>query len=108
MHHRTRRSTRRMISIKIDSKVLADVEQAIRPHAKDLFDNLGTARMAIVELASVERTEQGPDEDKDDIVKVRIVDIEIAGDEFTDEKLRQQASAMYRQRSAEGTLDEVA
>ncbi|MEU7155133.1 hypothetical protein [Streptomyces chrestomyceticus] len=97
-----------MTTIKFDSKVIADVEQAIRPHARELFKNLGHRVMAVVEITSVERTEQGPDEEKPDAVKVRITDIEIAGDEFTDEKLRQQASAMYRQRSAEGTLDEVA
>lgn len=97
-----------MTTIKIDSKVLADVEKAIRPHAGDLFNDLGHHVVAIVELASVERTEQGPDEEKDDVVKVRITSIEVAGDEFTEEKLRQQASTMYRQRTANGTLDEVA
>lgn len=97
-----------MITIKIDSKVLADVEKAIRPHAKALFDNLGTNVMAVIELSSVERTEQGPDEEKDDVVKVRIVDLEIAGDELTDERLRQMQQQMYRQRSASGTLDSVA
>jgi hypothetical protein len=97
-----------MISIKFDSKVLADVEQAIRPHARDLFRELGAHRMAIVELTSVERTEQGPDEDKDDVVKVRVVDLEIAGDEITDERLRQFLRDLYRRRTADGTLDEVA
>ncbi|MGW0550523.1 hypothetical protein [Streptomyces altiplanensis] len=97
-----------MTTIKFDSKVLADVEKAIRPHARELFNNLGTNVMAIVEISSVERTEQGPDEEKDDVVKVRVVDIEIAADEFTDEKLRQQASTMHRQRTAAGTLDSVA
>ncbi|WP_407553108.1 hypothetical protein QOM21_24005 [Streptomyces sp. Pv4-95] len=97
-----------MTTIKFDTKVIADVEAAIRPHARDLFNNLGHHVMAIVELTSVERTEQGPDEEKPDAVKVRIVDIEVAGDEFTDEKLRQQAQTMYRQRTASGTLDEVA
>lgn len=97
-----------MTTIKFDSKVLADVEKAIRPHARDLFNNLGTNVMAIVELSSVERTEQGPDEEKDDVVKVRVVDIELAGDEFTDEKLRQQSVTMHRQRTAAGTLDSVA
>lgn len=97
-----------MTAIKIDSKVLTDVEKAIRPHAKNLFDNLGTKVMAIVELESVERTEQGPDEEKDDVVKVRIVDIEIASDELSDERLRQLESQMYRVRSSDGTLDSVA
>jgi hypothetical protein len=97
-----------MTTIKIDSKVLSDVEKAIRPHARDLFNTLGTNVMAIVELSSVERTEQGPDEEKDDVVKVRIVDLEIAADEFTDERLRQQQRDMYRQRSSAGTLDSVA
>ncbi|TJZ55587.1 hypothetical protein FCH28_09610 [Streptomyces piniterrae] len=97
-----------MTTIKFDAKVLADVEKAIRPHAADLFNDLGHHVMAIVEIASVERTEQGPDEEKDDAVKVRVVGIEIAGDEFTEEKLRQQAQTMYRQRTAGGTLDSVA
>ncbi|MFF5589694.1 hypothetical protein [Streptomyces hygroscopicus] len=97
-----------MITTKFDSKVLADVEKAIRPHAKALFDDLGTHVMAIVELTSVERTEQGPDEEKDDTVKVRIVDLEIAGDDIADERLRQQMNDLHRRRTSAGTLDSVA
>ncbi|MFG2269096.1 hypothetical protein ACGFNY_04900 [Streptomyces chartreusis] len=97
-----------MTTVKIDSKVLADVEKAIRPHAKELFANLGTHLMAVVELASVERTEPGPDEEKADSVKIRVVGIEVAADEFTDERLRQQQQDMYRQRTSEGTFDSLA
>ena len=97
-----------MTTIKFDSKVLADVEKAIRPHARDLFNQLGTHVMAIVEIASVERTEQGPDEEKDDVVKVRIVDLEIAADDIADERLRQQMRDLHRRRTSAGTLDSVA
>ncbi|MET7458085.1 hypothetical protein ACWEPZ_37725 [Streptomyces sp. NPDC004288] len=96
-----------MTTVKIDPKVLADVEKAIRPHAKGLFTNLGSNVMAIVELSSVERIEPGPDEEKPDTVKVRIVDMEVASDEFTDERLRQLSQELYQRRTSEGTFDSL-
>lgn len=93
--------------IKVDSKVIADVAEALEPYADDMFRNRQGRWMAIVELAHVERTEPGPEEDKYPSVKVRVVAVEVAADEFTDERLRQQQADMYRHRTSTGTLDSV-
>ena len=66
------------LSIKFDSKVLADVAEALEPHTTNMFKNRHGRWMAVVELAHVERTEPGPDEDKAPAVKVRVVGIEVA------------------------------
>lgn len=96
-----------MTDIKIDGKVLADVAAALAPHADAMFKNRQGHWMAVVEIAHTERTEPGPEEDKDRSVKIRITGIEVAGDEFTDERLRQAQQDMYRQRTNAGTLDSL-
>lgn len=93
--------------IKFDSKVLTDVAEALEPHADAMFKNRQGRWMAVVELSHVERTEPGPEEDKAPTVKVRVVGIEVAADEFTDERLRQEQREMYRRRTSSGTLDAV-
>ncbi|MFF9643657.1 hypothetical protein [Kitasatospora aureofaciens] len=97
-----------MTDIKFDSKVIADVAAALAPHADAMFKMRGGRWMAVIELAHAERTEPGPEEDKDPSVKVRVVGIEVAADEFTDERLRQAQQDMYRHRTSKGTLDEDA
>ncbi|MFE6866042.1 hypothetical protein ACFVFS_05760 [Kitasatospora sp. NPDC057692] len=96
-----------MTDIKFDSKVLADVSAALEPFADAMFKSRAGRWMAVIELAHAERTEPGPDEEKDPSVKVRVVGIEVAADEFTDERLRVVQQDMYRRRTASGTLDEV-
>lgn len=91
--------------IKFDSKVLEDVKEALGPHAADMFRQRKGRWMAVVELAHVERVEPGPDEDKFPSVKLRIVAIEVAADEFTDERLRELQRGLYRLRTKGGTLD---
>lgn len=93
--------------IKVDSKVIADVAEAFEPFADAMFRNRQGRWMAIVELAHVERTEPGPEEDKAPSVKIRVTGIEVAADEFTDERLRQQQQDLYRRRTSDGTLDAV-
>ncbi|MEV0915449.1 hypothetical protein AB0I93_14410 [Streptomyces sp. NPDC049967] len=93
--------------IKVDSKVIADVAEALEPFADAMFRNRQGRWMAIVELAHVERTEPGPEEEKFPSVKVRVTGIEVAADEFTDERLRQQQQDLYRRRTSDGTLDAV-
>ncbi|MEV7491453.1 hypothetical protein AB0O08_11930 [Streptomyces anulatus] len=93
--------------IKFDSKVLTDVAEALEPFADSMFKNRQGRWMAIVELAHVERTEPGPEEEKAPSVKVRVVGVEVAADEFTDERLRQEQSEMFRRRTSSGTLDAV-
>lgn len=94
-----------MTDIKFDSKVLEDVKGALADYAIDMFRQRKGRWMAVVELAHVERVEPGPDEDKFPSVKVRIVAIEVAADEFTDERLRELQRGMYRLRTKGGTLD---
>jgi hypothetical protein len=91
--------------IKFDSKVLEDIKEALEPHAPDMFRQRKGRWMAVVELAHVERTEPGPDEDKFPSVKIRIVGIEVAADEYTDERLRELQRGLYRLRTKGGTLD---
>ncbi|MFD6415964.1 hypothetical protein [Streptomyces sp. NPDC060194] len=97
-----------MTDIKFDSKVIEDVKDSLAKHTADMFRQRKGRWMAVVELAHVERNEPGPDEDKDPSVKVRIVAIEVAGDEFTDERLRELQRQLYVTRTKAGTLDEAA
>jgi hypothetical protein len=94
-----------MPDIKFDSKVLEDVREALADHSLDMFKQRQGRWMAVVELAHVERTEPGPDEDKFPSVKVRIVAIEVAADEYSDERLRELQRGLYRLRTKGGTLD---
>ena len=96
-----------MTDIKFDTKVLADVAEALEPHADTMFKQRGGRWMAVIELAHAERTEPGPEEDKNPSVKVRIASIEVAADEFSDERLRQAQRSMYQTRTNEGTLDSL-
>lgn len=96
-----------MTEIKFDTKVVADVSRALAPFADTMFKQRAGRWVAVIELAHTERTEPGPDEEKDRAVKVRVTSIEVAADEFTDERLRQVQQDLYRRRTAAGTLDEV-
>ncbi|MEV7793377.1 hypothetical protein AB0O68_15500 [Streptomyces sp. NPDC087512] len=94
-----------MPDVKIDSKVLEDVKDALADHALEMFRQRKGRWMAVVELAHAERVEPGPDEDKFPSVKIRIVGIEVAPDDFSDERLRELQRGLYRLRTKGGTLD---
>ncbi|MFF5842161.1 hypothetical protein ACFY74_11910 [Streptomyces massasporeus] len=94
-----------MPDVKFDSKVLEDVKDALSDHSLEMFRQRKGRWMAVVELAHAERTEPGPDEDKFPSVKVRIVGIEVAPDDFSDERLRELQRGLYRLRTKGGTLD---
>lgn len=99
--------------VKFDSKVLTDVAEALEPHATDMFKQRAGRWMAVVEFGHVERTEPGPDEDKNPTVKIRVTSIEVAADEVTRGRLRGVQREMYDRRTSGGTLfeqhdDEVA
>ncbi|MGW3144882.1 hypothetical protein ACWDG1_09405 [Streptomyces sp. NPDC001177] len=98
--------------VKFDSKVLTDVAEALEPFADEMFKQRQGRWMAIVEFGHVERTEPGPDEDKNPAVKVRVTSIEVAADEITAGRLRNVQREMYDRRTSGGTLfeqdDEVA
>ncbi|MCX5197192.1 hypothetical protein OOK31_25395 [Streptomyces sp. NBC_00249] len=91
--------------VKLDSKILTDVAEAFEPHADQMFKQPKGHWVAVVEFTHVERTEPGPDEDKDPSVKVRITDLEIAADTATEHHIRQLMADMHRQRTSDGTLD---
>jgi hypothetical protein len=97
--------------VKFDSKVLTDVAEALEPHTEEMFKQRRGRWMAVVELSHVERSEPGPDEDKNPTVKVRVTSIEVAADEVTRGRLRSVQREMYDRRTSGGTLfenDEVA
>lgn len=94
------------MQIKFDSKVVADVADALIPHSGDMFRDRAGRWMAIVELAHVEQVLPGPDEEKEATAKVRIVGIEVAPDEYADERLRECQRDLYKRRTSAGTLDE--
>ncbi|MES9804955.1 hypothetical protein [Streptomyces cinereoruber] len=93
--------------VKIDSKVLTDVAEALEPFASEMFKQRAGRWMAVVELSHTERTEPGPEEDKNPSVKVRITTIEVAADAFTNDRLRNLQRDMYQRRTDAGTLDEI-
>lgn len=90
--------------VKFDSKVLTDVAEALEPIAEEMFKQRRGRWMAIVELGHVERSEPGPDEDKNPTVKVRVTTIEVAADEITAGRLRSVQREMYERRTSGGTL----
>ncbi|MEV7140723.1 hypothetical protein [Streptomyces tauricus] len=92
--------------VKFDSKVLTDVAEALEGVSEEMFKQRRGRWMAVVELAHVERTEPGPDEDKQPTVKVRVTSIEVAGDEVTRGRLRGVQKEMYERRTSGGTLFE--
>lgn len=92
--------------VKIDSKVLTDVAEALEPFATEMFKQRQGRWMAIVEVGHAERTEPGPDEDKNPSVKIRVTSIEVAGDEVTRGRLRGLQREMYDRRTSGGTLFE--
>lgn len=92
--------------VKFDSKVLTDVAEALEPISEEMFKQRRGRWMAVVELAHVERTEPGPDEDKQPTVKVRVSSIEVATDEVTRGRLRGVQREMYDRRTSGGTLFE--
>lgn len=94
-----------MTQPKIDSKVVADVEQSLRPHAADMFRQRGGRWMAVVELEHVERTEPAPEEEKEASVKLRVASAEIVTDDHED-YIRRIAEALYKLRTKANTLDE--
>lgn len=92
--------------VKFDSKVLTDVAEALEPFATEMFKQRQGRWMAVVEFGHVERTEPGPDEDKNPTVKIRVTTIEVAADEITRGRLRGLQREMYDRRTSGGTLFE--
>jgi hypothetical protein len=92
--------------VKFDSKVLTDVAEALEPHSEEMFKQRRGRWMAVVELSHVERSEPGPDEEKNPTVKLRVTSIEVAADEISGGRLRGVQREMYDRRTSGGTLFE--
>lgn len=90
--------------VKFDSKVLTDVAEALEGISEEMFKQRRGRWMAVVELGHVERSEPGPDEEKNPTVKVRVTTIEVAADEITAGRLRAVQREMYERRTSGGTL----
>lgn len=94
-----------MPDIKIEGKLTSAASQALGLHAQALYDTPGATRLAIVEIKAAWNETPAPDEAKKPAVHARIVGMEIGTDEQEDD-LRRAQRALYRLRTARGTLDE--
>ncbi|MFV2094853.1 hypothetical protein ACFHW1_05090 [Micromonospora sp. LOL_014] len=94
-----------MTAIKIDGKPAVAAGYALERYGAQLYARPGMRIVGVVELRHVERTQPAPDEDKEASVKLRITGLEIAGPEQED-AIRQAQEALYRHRTAYGTLGE--
>jgi hypothetical protein len=94
-----------MTTIKLDSKINPAVQLSLHDLTRKIYGTPGLKLVGLVELAHVERTEVADDEDKESSVKIRIAHLEIGrGDQ--EHHLRRALDALFRQRTADGTLDE--
>ena len=75
--------------------------------AGQLYEQLGSHHVALVELQVTERTEVADDEDKEPSASLSIVSIEFAAGEQDADLLRRAIRARYEARTALGTLDET-
>lgn len=94
-----------MTQIKVDGKLSVGANEALAAHAGSLFARLGSNRLAVVEIRSVERSEPAADEDKEQSVKVRVSQLEVATADQED-ALRRCLEALHTHRTAYGTLTE--
>ena len=90
---------------KIAGAVAHDAQEALTLHAAAMYATLGKRIIVIAELASSERTQVAPDEEKDVSVTLQIKQLEVAAAELED-PVRKAMEALYTQRTAYGTLNE--
>lgn len=95
-----------MTAVKLVNKLATHASQALEPHVPGMYGNLGKRIVGIVEIASVERSQAAPDEDKEASVTLQIKHMEVAGVEQED-TVRQALRALHTQRTAYGTLNEA-
>lgn len=94
-----------MTQLKFDAKVSAAAADALEPHVRPMYDQPGDKRMAIVEIEAIERTQPGPGSDKQPMVKVKIIGLEIPNQD-QEGAVREAQRFLHLQRTARGTLDE--
>lgn len=96
-----------MTTPKIASQVTEAVADMLADHAERLYKNLGSTVVAVVELKSARRDQPAADENKAPVVWLKLVTCEIATGAH-EGQVRNVQEALYRARTARGTLDEVA
>lgn len=74
--------------------------------ADDMWPALGKEYVAVVTL-KVDKRSEAADSEKERGATLKIVDLELALDDADQEAVRKVLRALYRDRTAEGTLDEV-
>lgn len=94
-----------MTKLKFESGVAAAAGDALEPYIRPLYASPGMRLMAIIELATTERTEPSPGSEKVPTVKVRIMHLEIPNED-QEEYIRAAQRALYFQRTARGTFDD--
>lgn len=78
---------------------------ALEPHVAGLYAAPGRRLVIVAELEHVERTQPGPNSDKEPSVAARFSACEVAAGE-REAPVREAMRALYLQRTARGTLDE--
>jgi hypothetical protein len=93
-----------MTVLKLETTALP--KKALDHVATQLWHQLGSHHVAIVELQVIDRTEAA-DADDHPLARLRIVGLELAVDDRDDENLRQAMARLHAARTATGTLDEA-
>lgn len=94
------------MKVKITGTLPATASESLSLHAPTMYAALGTRRIAIVEIAGVERTEIADDEDKAPVLTLQIKAMEVAEQGDTEDAVRRAMDALYTLRTATGTLTE--
>lgn len=84
----------------------APADAALETQKDRLFANRRSRLMVVAELKHHGRTQPGADEDREDVVTMRVAILEAAQTPKQDEVLRKAMEALKLQRTARGTLDE--
>lgn len=95
-----------MTTLKIDPKLAAGAAAAMEPHIQACYDDQGKHLLAVIELKHLERTEVAEDEERDQIVRMRVVGLEVPRPD-QEANLRDVMRSLYLARTATGTLDEA-
>lgn len=94
-----------MTKLKFESSVAAAAAEALEPWVRPLYEQPGKRLVAIIELATTERTEPAPNTDRVPVVKVRVTSLEIPADDQAG-FIREAMRALFLQRTAHGTFGE--
>ncbi|MFE3126738.1 hypothetical protein ACFXHD_25320 [Streptomyces hydrogenans] len=94
-----------MTTLRFEPKVGTGAQESLESHVRPLYDHPAGRRLFIGELVHTERTQPAPGSDKEPLVKVRIVSLEIPNQE-QEEHVREALRFLYLQRTARGTLDD--